>query len=264
MGSIGQGLNLALRRHGKPSATAAFDPLSLSPAIALRSDQLTFQQSNGTTAAAADGDVVGYWGDRTANGRNAIQATTGSKPTLKLGVLDGFPAIRFDGTSSFLAYAGALGSSGSGALSLFLAVVPRVASGTPYLIQQGTFSAGQFRSIGLNGANWLWRMGSGNRSFTSGPTVGTPYLISAVVPAGTTCASYPLKSNGSALTQAGAVDASLAIADTVLSLGATSTGINRFQVDIVEVLAFTSALSATDESSVQGYFKSRYPSLGLP
>jgi hypothetical protein len=44
-----------------------------------------FQLSGGTTACTADGDPIGYAGDRTGSGtRHFIQATAGARPTLRL------------------------------------------------------------------------------------------------------------------------------------------------------------------------------------
>ena len=61
-----------------------------------------FQDSALTTPALADGDVVGGWLDKSGNGRNATQGTTGSKPTLKTGVANDRNAVRFDGSDDWL------------------------------------------------------------------------------------------------------------------------------------------------------------------
>jgi hypothetical protein len=83
---------------GLLGGSASFSPLAI-PGLALwldASDASTlFQASNGTTPAAADGDVVGYWGDKSGNGKNAIQATTANKPVMKTAVKNGRNAVRF-------------------------------------------------------------------------------------------------------------------------------------------------------------------------
>ena len=61
-----------------------------------------YQNSNGTTAAAADGDPVGYWGDLSGNGNNLIQATAGRRPLLKTGIQNGLPSVLGDGTDDYL------------------------------------------------------------------------------------------------------------------------------------------------------------------
>jgi hypothetical protein len=84
---------------------AAFSPLTI-PGLAVwldASDASTlFQASNGTTPATADGDVVGYWGDKSSNGRHPIQATTANKPLLKLATQNGRNVVRFDGIDDYL------------------------------------------------------------------------------------------------------------------------------------------------------------------
>jgi hypothetical protein len=76
--------------------SASFNPLSI-PNLALwldASDTRTlFQASNGTTPATANNDPVGYWGDKSGLGRNAIQATAGSRPTLITAGLNGRASV---------------------------------------------------------------------------------------------------------------------------------------------------------------------------
>jgi hypothetical protein len=82
-----------------------FSPLSIS-GLALwldASDASTlFQAHTGTTPAVADGDVVGYWGDKSGNGKNAIQSVAGSKPVLKLAQKNGRNTVRHDTTDDVL------------------------------------------------------------------------------------------------------------------------------------------------------------------
>lgn len=81
---------------------ARFNPLSLSPALWLdASDASTLYQSNGGAAAAADGDPVGYWMDKSGNGRHLTQTSGINKPLLKLAIKNGKNGVLFNGTSSF-------------------------------------------------------------------------------------------------------------------------------------------------------------------
>ena len=82
---------------------AGFSPLSLSPALWLdASDASTLFQSNGGAAAAADGDPVGYWLDKSGNGRHLTQTSGINKPLLKLSVKNSRNGVQFNGTSAFL------------------------------------------------------------------------------------------------------------------------------------------------------------------
>jgi hypothetical protein len=100
-------------------SSAAFSPLSI-PGLALwldASDASTlFQASNGTTPATADGDVVGYWGDKSGNGNNATQVTTANKPSLQLAEKNSKGVVRFDGGNDVLSAA----SVSLGAFGIFV------------------------------------------------------------------------------------------------------------------------------------------------
>jgi hypothetical protein len=88
-------------------SAAALNPLTI-PGLALwldASDSTTlFQASNGTTPATADTDPIGYWGDKSGNGRNATQGTAGKRPILKTAVQNGLNVVRFDGIAHQLAH----------------------------------------------------------------------------------------------------------------------------------------------------------------
>lgn len=90
------------------SSAPAFSPLSIS-GLALwldASDASTlFQASNGTTPAVADTDPVGYWGDKSGNGKHAIQAIAANRPLLKLAQLNGLNWVLFDGSNDLLSVA---------------------------------------------------------------------------------------------------------------------------------------------------------------
>jgi len=61
-----------------------------------------FQNSNGTTAAASADSPVGYWADQSGLGNHATQATSGSRPLLKMSNQNGLPGLYLDGTDDFL------------------------------------------------------------------------------------------------------------------------------------------------------------------
>lgn len=91
----------------RPRATG-FDPRTIS-GLALWLDasasSTLYQSSNGTTAASASGDPVGYLGDRSGNGKNATQATANNRPTIAPVTRNGKTVIRFDGLDDFLTFA---------------------------------------------------------------------------------------------------------------------------------------------------------------
>jgi hypothetical protein len=110
------GLDLGLWRGQAKS----FNPLSLLPALWLdASDSTTLFQSNGGAAAAADGDPVGYWLDKSGNNRHASQTSGSNKPTLKTAILNSKNIVRTNGTSSFMSISS---TTMNGLFSLYLVV----------------------------------------------------------------------------------------------------------------------------------------------
>src|SRR5215831_11869900 len=51
---------------------------------------------------ASDGAAVGTWPDQSGNGIDATQATSGNKPIYKVNIINGLPALLFDGVDDFL------------------------------------------------------------------------------------------------------------------------------------------------------------------
>ena len=88
-------------------AVPAFTPTSIS-GLQLwldASDSSTlYQNSNGTTAATADGDPVGYWADKSGNGRHATQSDGTKKAALKVSNQNGRNVNYFDGVNDNLGF----------------------------------------------------------------------------------------------------------------------------------------------------------------
>jgi len=99
----------------------AFDPLSLSPFLWLQSDVANLYTDAGTTHVSADGDLVYRWADISGNGRHFNQTTSGNRPKYYSGIINSHPAVRFNGTSSYLQYAPTV--SGASTLWVVLKIV---------------------------------------------------------------------------------------------------------------------------------------------
>jgi hypothetical protein len=80
---------------------SGFNPLSLT-SLSLwldASDATTlFQDSGGTTSAAADNDPVGRWSDKSGNSRHATMATDANRPVISSTRVNGRFAIGFSGS----------------------------------------------------------------------------------------------------------------------------------------------------------------------
>jgi len=53
--------------------------------------------------AVNTGDQVAGWQDASGNGRHVVQATAANRPTLLPGFLNGYPVLKFNGTTNYLA-----------------------------------------------------------------------------------------------------------------------------------------------------------------
>lgn len=72
-----------------------------------------FQNSDGTTAATADTDPVGYWADKSGNARHATQSNSGKRPQLKTNIINSKNAIFPDATDDYLQLASSITLSGA-------------------------------------------------------------------------------------------------------------------------------------------------------
>ena len=104
----------------------AFSPTEIS-GLALwldASDGATlFQNSDGTVPATASSDPVGYWADKSGNGRHAVQATAGNRPTVGSSSTAGKNAVRNNGT---------------GTVALQVAAWPYTAGNTQFAVFNGS------------------------------------------------------------------------------------------------------------------------------
>jgi hypothetical protein len=226
----------------------SFNPLSLSPALWLdASDASTLFQSNGGSAAAADGDPVGYWLDKSGNGCHASQTSGPNKPLLKLSIQYGKPVGRFNGVSSFLTFS-----------------APQVLPSTVFLVARTN-------SLQTGIRNFLNRVGSSSPyspAFYFGQTnnycpgmywetsrvceTTTPILRPAIF-------QYRISStitgitidNGSEFTQAFS-------GSTLTTWNAITSTIQPASFDICEMLIVNSSVSAANKSSMVSYLNSKW------
>lgn len=106
------------------------------------------QNSNGTTAVTASSDPIGYWADKSGNGRNVLQATSSYRPVFAAGVKGLFPGVTFDGVDDFLE------STASGATSIVDSTLIMVArwndvsgTDTPVIVGRGYTGGGEVRAF---------------------------------------------------------------------------------------------------------------------
>lgn len=124
-----------------------------------------FQNSNGTTAVAADGDPVGYWKDLYGT-NHIIQATAANRPAYKPSGLNNRKAILFDGVNDALRCtpSSAIGANELTVFSVWAVNVAGTYIGAPLVLGSGPNARplDRWQSSGSN----LAYIGSGNSTAT--------------------------------------------------------------------------------------------------
>jgi hypothetical protein len=197
-------------------------------------------------AARLDGDPITTWQDQSSTGNHVTQATSTKRPTLKLGVQNGKPVVRFDGVDDFLAKT----VSYSGAALTVVWVANSTGNGPGgrgYLCGGG----GSNRGIGFNpsGAPPTGLYGNGtNLLFTS------PGVAFAVYSGKINGASSTVRKNGSNIAS-GTVGS---LSWDAINIGDDGSAIRCFQGDLGEFMLFDRALSLSEEQSLEGYLNARW------
>jgi hypothetical protein len=224
------------------STASAFDPLDI-PGLALWLDandaSTLFQASNGTTPATADADPVGYWGDKSGNGRHAIQATAGNKPALKLGAKNGKAGVRFVTDSDFLTTTFAIPQP-----STYWIVVVKTA-GSFYVDGK----AGSPRNILVGGDADVYM------------AAGTNLFSTYITPANWTIHTLTFNGLSSSMRANGASVASGNAGTnepTGLNIGAAISGTGGISGDITEFIVALGAQSAGTIAAVETYLNTKW------
>jgi hypothetical protein len=67
----------------------------------VKSDTATYSDSGGTIPATANGNAVMRWNSQAGGGFQLNQAALDSQPTMQLAQVNGYPAVRYDGTNDW-------------------------------------------------------------------------------------------------------------------------------------------------------------------
>lgn len=214
------------------SAPPAFDPLTLSPTLWVKTD---------TLSAHSDGDSLATWTDSSGNGWTLAPTGGLSQPVYKANIQNGRAVVRFDGINQQM---GTTGLAMTQPEHVFFACKWNTAAddstvidGTWMLIRQMTgrvidvFAGGEI--VGPGSVTDVFRQYS--------------CLFSG--------ASSEIRVDGGAATtgNAGALGATNGV-----SLGARPGGSAPGAVDIGEVLVFPSALSSGNRVLVENYLRGRW------
>jgi hypothetical protein len=214
-------------------------PLDLSPALWLKAD------------AGISGSPIATWADQSGNSRDASQSDATKKPTLVSNELNGLPVVRFDGSNDVLAVS-----------------VPLTAQATICMVAKKRSAPGAYVGVlvlsayhGFGTSSEIDAAGFGFYSTSSGDTWralgGTSNQWNIIT---LTLNSTALNCwfNGSAGTSRTLLF-SLASQSYTCYLGAwNAAGQSACDIDVAELLMWSSVLSDANRQSVEDYLTGRY------
>lgn len=209
----------------------------------------------------ADGDPVASWTDLSGNGNHATQGTTAAKPLYKTGIVNGRPAVLFDGVDDFLSLpSGAYSVLSTSAKTVILAVKwVALGSDKRMLSTQNAGFSGRFSMVTFSSTAYQFFYQNGTTASNlfqvsgNAPSSSVPQICS-FVQGGTVVNGYV---NNTAIAAAGSDGGSEALINA--ALGANGAGSGAFgNLYILEALIYNRALSTAEASAVRRYLGARY------
>lgn len=213
--------------------------------------------------------AVSLWADQSGSGNDVFQGTAGNRPTYQVGVINGQPVVRFNGTSHTLVSAAAIKPSNITVMAVYR---PTAAGTSPTLISQS------YNVSATNG--WGLRAGANsnlvpyadlniNATATTTSSATTTALNSAHLLAATYDGAERKIYLGGVLKATTAVAGSLSYGTATVFRVGSYLGNNYFNGDLAEVLVYDRALSDSERNEVEAYLYAKYgvgtqPTTGVP
>lgn len=209
-----------------------------------------FQDSAGTTPAAADNDVVGYWGDKSGNGYHAAQGTTANKPLLKLATKNNLPVVYFDGLNDWLSASIDINPGVAPELTVIALVTLRNSVGVAALF--GHDNGGYDRFVW----NSAISTGSGTATFPGFPVNGTYKILCVQWNQGVTNGTF-VYLNGSKVYTTTATHGS---GTTSVGIGSIASGgpNQASQLNACEFLFYNRMLTESELAAINSYLNAKW------
>jgi hypothetical protein len=213
---------------------------------------------------------VEKWADQSGNKNDATQTDDSAKPTLVPNVVNGKPALRFDGKTNYLDVANGTGLDIVGDIASFAVI--RVDDYTTYNEVWGK-TAGPGGNLPAP-TDWYLVQGTGVPQFYRGDGTGSGiqpapgqrpikannYVVVGVRQAGTAVTHFL---NGST-NGVGQITVTPADGGTDLKIGSREDLFTKMKGDIAELLIYNNALSDADIVNAQNYLRTKYGITNAP
>jgi hypothetical protein len=212
--------------------------------------KLRLRADRGVTVSSS---LVSEWDDISSNGNNATQSTGANQPAFIAGAMNNMPAMRFDGSSSYLSLptSTSLGIQ-SHAYEMFI-VARTSSSDIQFLMGGNTMEQFEYHLNGAVGARFIPTSSTYLDVGTVGAyTDGKPHIFAARASA--TGGAVRVDGVDGGTTTATITSSSA----NQLQLGTRADGTYRFNGDIAEVLIYDTVLTSAQRDSVEKYLADRY------
>lgn len=213
--------------------------------------------SGGHIVATGSGTQVGYWKDKSGNGRHATQATSGSRPTVSGTLQGGKAQVAFaSATNNFL---GTASASLSPPFS-FLAVVQKATRGINTFLGSGDSTRLQFGdgSATYSGAYYAASRVAGAVYGSAPIATARAQVVSAVASSGSLPGSLSMWADsvgGAASVVTAGTAPSYALGNPI-QIGSQSS--TSWGGTVCEVIAYSKALSTTERLKLQRYLAAKW------
>lgn len=213
-------------------------------------------------------DPIATWADASGNAFNATQATAGKKPLFKTNILNGYPAVRFDGVDDYLTVGTALGKPGNYTVFAVISKVDvsvlAIAFGS--IASSGaTGTARGLLEVGISGSGSVANFFGDGTNFRVGSTAGaiannTPALYTKQYTSGQTVEQLWKRGVSQTVTDILGGTASC-VAGTAQEFalgrgGALDT--YYWGGDIVELIIYNTSLASYQRQQVEAYLINKY------
>jgi hypothetical protein len=216
---------------------------------------LWLDASDASTVTTISG-AVSQWNDKSGNGRNVSQGTASRRPTVSSASINNNNALSFDGVNDFLLSNNALLPTGTSSRSMFVVYKPGRTTGVNGICgQSGTGATGawfqlQFRSGLPTGDPYFAGFSA---DLTDSVAVTTNAKIAGVTYNGTQATLYR---NGLQIAQS---NLTLNTGSSELSVGASSSGGDEFNLGLIAEIVFASSFVSTNTRQlIEGYLAHKW------
>jgi hypothetical protein len=204
-----------------------------------------------------NGSTASQWTDLSGSGNNATQATSANQPTLQTNVINGLPALSFDGSTDFMQFPN--GFADWNGCSIFLVTKPSVITTN---LRFFDFATGlnsnniKIEEINPSGLEFDVNGVANPSAITSSTGLGTSnFQLIEAIHSGS--ASGQIFSNSTQVGQGSLINIP-SVTRTGCFIGKGYSAGNLFNGQIAEFMVYNRTLSDTERASVEGYFFSRY------